>query len=37
MIGQTFSFSRCIYTFFIWCGRVCYFAWWTRVLWGHLV
>jgi len=34
MIGQMFSFSRCTSTLFIWCYRVCYFAWWTRVLWG---
>ena len=35
MINQTFSFSHCISTLFIWYCRVCYFAWWTRVLWGH--
>jgi len=35
MLGQTFWFSHCISTLFIWCCRVCYFAWWTRVLWGH--
>jgi len=34
MIRKTFSFY-CISTLFIWCCRVCYFAWWTRVLWGH--
>jgi len=27
--------SHCISTLFIWCCRVCYFAWWTRILWGH--
>ena len=36
-MGQTFSFSHCIFTLFIWCCRVCYFAWRTRVLWGHHV
>jgi len=35
MTGQTFSFLHCISTLFIWCCRVCYFAWSTRVLWGH--
>ena len=35
MINQTFSFSLCISTLFIWYCRVCYFVWWTRVLWGH--
>jgi len=35
MIRETFSFSYCISTIFMWCCRVCYFAWWTRVLWGH--
>ena len=35
MIGQTFSFPHYISTDFIWCYRVCYIAWWTRVLWGH--
>jgi len=35
MIGQTFSFSYCVSTIFIWCCNVYYFAWWTRVLWGH--
>jgi len=35
MIGQTFSFSYYISTLFIWCCRVFYFAWWTRVSWGH--
>jgi len=33
MIGQTFSYYTS--TLFIWCCRVCYFAWWTRVSWGH--
>jgi len=32
MTGKTFSFSHCISTLFIWCCRVCYFAWWTRLL-----
>jgi len=35
MIRQTFSFLHCISTLLIWCCRVCYFAWWTRVSWGH--
>ena len=35
MIGQRFSFPHCISTLFIWCYRVCYFALWARVLWGH--
>jgi len=35
MLGQTFPFPHCISTLFIWCCRVCYFACWTRVLWGH--
>ena len=35
MIRQTFSFSHYISTLFIWCCRVCYFVWWTWVLWGH--
>jgi len=35
MIGQTFLFSHCISTLFIWCCRVCHFAWWRRVLLGN--
>jgi len=34
MIVQTFSFPQYISTLFIWFCRVCYFAWWTQVLWG---
>jgi len=32
MVGQTSSFPHYISTLFTWCCRVCYFAWWTRVL-----
>jgi len=35
VIGQTFSFPHYISALFIWCWRVCYFVWWTRVLCGH--
>ena len=35
MIVQASSFSHCLSTLFIWSVRVCYFAWWIRVLWGH--
>ena len=34
MTAKTFSFLHCISTLFIWCCRVCYFAWRT-LLWGH--
>ena len=35
MIGQTYLFSYRISTLFIWCCRLCCFAWSTRVLRGH--
>jgi len=35
MTGQTFSFSHCMPTLFIWCCRVRCFAWWTWVFWEH--